>query len=281
MGQEYPDTPIETVKAYWDARPCNIRHSKKPVGTKEYFDEVEQRKYFVEPHIPGFAQFERWKGKKVLEIGCGIGTDTINFARAGAAVSAIDLSRESVAIARKRAEVFGLTGQIRFYDGNAEELPSIVPVQHYDLVYSFGVIHHTPNPDRVIENLKQYMNADSELRIMMYAKNSWKTIMIEAGIDQPEAQSGCPIAYTLSHDELRALLKDFRILSMEQGHIFPFVIEKYVKHEYEVMPWFAAMPREMFRTLEKRLGWHTLIVAMLAPGAPPPKTAHAPRTTFR
>jgi len=260
-------TSIETVKAYWDARPCNIRHSKTPVGTKEYFDEVEQRKYFVEPHIPGFAQFERWKGKKVLEIGCGIGTDTINFARAGAAVTAIDLSKESVAIARKRSEVFELTGGIRFYDGNAEELPSIVPVQNYDLVYSFGVIHHTPNPARVIDNLKRYMNAESELRIMMYAKNSWKTIMIEAGFDQPEAQSGCPIANTLSHDELRTLLKDFRILSMEQDHIFPFVIEKYVNHDYEVVPWFATMPREMFRTLEKSLGWHTLIVAMLAPGA--------------
>jgi hypothetical protein len=55
---------IEKVREFWDRRPCNIRHSPKPVGTREYFDEVEKRKYFVEPHIPGFAQFERWKGKK-------------------------------------------------------------------------------------------------------------------------------------------------------------------------------------------------------------------------
>jgi len=264
MSREPELASIETVKAYWDARPCNIRHSRKPVGSKEYFDEVEQRKYFVEPHIRGFAQFDRWKGKKVLEIGCGIGTDTINFARAGAEVTAIDLSKESIAIARRRAEVFGLTGRIRLYDGNAEELPSIVPVRHYDVVYSFGVIHHTPNPARVIDHLKRYMNADSELRIMMYAKHSWKTFMIEAGLDQPEAQSGCPVAYTLSHDELRNLLGGFDILSMEQDHIFPFVVEKYVKHEYEIVPWFAAMPQGMFRTLERKLGWHTLIVAKFA-----------------
>ena len=72
-------TAIDKVKDYWNERPCNIRHSHKEVGTRQYFDEVEARKYFVEPHIPRFAEFESWQGKKVLEIGCGIGTDTINF----------------------------------------------------------------------------------------------------------------------------------------------------------------------------------------------------------
>ena len=100
---------IDTVKAYWDARPCNIRHSRRSVGTKEYFDEVEARKYYVEPHIPGFAQFERWRGKQVLEVGCGIGTDTINFARAGASVTAVDLSGEDpAAVAQQFLAAHGL-----------------------------------------------------------------------------------------------------------------------------------------------------------------------------
>src|SRR5215510_10632120 len=137
-----PNQPdIQTVQAYWNARPCNIRHSLQPIGTKEYFDEVEKRKYFVEPHIPGFAQFERWKGKKVLEVGCGIGTDTINFARAGAIVTAVDLSDESLKLAKKRARVFGLEESITFYQANAEELTSFVPVGSHDLIYSFGVLH--------------------------------------------------------------------------------------------------------------------------------------------
>jgi hypothetical protein len=70
---------LEKVKEFWDSRPCDIRRSPKPIGTKEYFDEVEARKYFVEPHIPRFAEFSTGKGK-VLEIGYGNGTDTINFA---------------------------------------------------------------------------------------------------------------------------------------------------------------------------------------------------------
>jgi SAM-dependent methyltransferase len=253
---------IDTVKAYWDARPCNIRHSKKPVGSKEYFDEVETRKYYVEPHIPGFAQFPRWKGKRVLEVGCGIGTDTINFARAGAQVTAVDLSTQSLAVARQRAEVFGLKDRITFHQADAERLSATVPVERYDLVYSFGVIHHTPNPPRAAAEIRKYMDAASELRLMVYAKNSWKNIMIEAGFDQPEAQSGCPVAFTYTDDEVREdLLKGFEVQSIEQDHIFPFVVEKYVKYEYEIVPWFAAMPREMFRALEKSLGWHKLVVA--------------------
>src|ERR1700758_4968297 len=93
---------FDEVRNYWDPRPCNIRHSPKPVGTREYFDEVEARKYLVEPHIPGFAEFERWRGKRVLEIGCGIGTDTVNFARHGARVTSVDLSEKSLELARRR-----------------------------------------------------------------------------------------------------------------------------------------------------------------------------------
>ena len=254
---------IQTVQSYWNARPCNIRHSPLPIGTREYFDEVEKRKYFVEPHIPGFAQFERWKGKKVLEVGCGIGTDTINFARGGALVTAVDLSEESLKLARERAKIFGLEEKISFHQANAEELSSFVPIAAYDLVYSFGVIHHTPNPSNAIAQITRYMTPTSELRMMLYAKNSWKNIMIEAGFDQPEAQHGCPFAWTFTADDVRNLLSGFNILEMKQAHIFPFVVEKYVKYEYEVAPWFANMPKNMFAALEKSLGWHMLITARM------------------
>jgi hypothetical protein len=79
MKQAVVTATVEQVKDFWDRRPCNIRHSTEPIGTKKYFGEVEARKYLVAPHIPRFAEFSRWRDKKVLEIGCGIGTDTISL----------------------------------------------------------------------------------------------------------------------------------------------------------------------------------------------------------
>lgn len=237
----------------------------KEVGTREYFDEVEQRKYFVEPHIPGFAQFDRWKGKRVLEVGCGLGTDGINFARAGADYWAIDLSDASLALARKQFEVFGLKGNLR--PCNAETLSEAVPIASFDLVYSFGVIHHTPRPDAVIREIRNVIKPDGEFRLMLYAKNSWKNVMIEGGFDQPEAQAGCPIAFTYARDEVREFLHQggFEATEVRQDHIFPYVIDKYVRYEYEPEPWFEAMSAGMFRHLEKSLGWHMLIVAKPIP----------------
>ena len=249
---------VDDVRGFWDNRPCNIRHSTKAVGTAEYFDEVEKRRYFVEPHILGFAQFERWHGRKVLEIGCGLGTDAINFARAGADYTGVELSRVSLDIGKKRFEIIGLKGML--IEANAETLDQHLPEASFDLIYSFGVIHHTPNQRAVIESARRLIKQDGELRIMLYAKNSWKDIMIEAGFDQPEAQTSCPLATTYTEDMVRALFKDlFEVTEMRQAHIFPFVVEKYVKYEYELQPWFKAMSPEMFSALERRLGWHLLI----------------------
>ena len=264
---------IEQVRDYWDSRPCNVRHSLKDTGTKEYFDEVEARKYFVEPHIPGFAEFSRWKGKKVLEIGCGIGTDTMNFARAGADVTAVDLSSDSLEIARKRAMVFGFDN-IRFYQSNAEELTSVVPMERYDLVYSFGVIHHTPHPHNVIEQIHRYMDSDSIFKIMVYHRNSWKVfgIMMSYGrgafwkLDKlvarhSEAQTGCPVTYTYTKKSVEKLLKGFEIINTKVDHIFPYKISDYVQYRYKKVWYFRLLPALVFRWMEQGWGWHLCVTA--------------------
>ena len=251
---------IDDVRTYWDDRPCNVKHSKKEVGTKEYFDEVERKRYTAEPHIPSFAGFSNTKGKKVLEVGCGMATEGINYARAGATYTGTDLSIESLDLAKKRFKVYNNKGN--FYLGNSEELSSFVPVETYDLIYSFGVIHHSPHPEKIISEIKKYMNKDSTLKIMLYASESWKNYMIEAGYDQPEAQYGCPIAHTYTKDEVRELLDGFDV-TIEQNHIFPYQIEPYKRGEFVKQPWFEAMPDEIFEVLKKNLGWHLLITAKL------------------
>jgi len=254
-------TTLNKVVDYWDARPCNIYHSSKEVGTKEYFEEVTTKKYFVEPHIIPFANFDEWKGKKVLEIGCGLGTAAQSFAEAGAIYTGIDISEKSLDLARKRFDIFGLEGT--FYKANGEDISSVVPVEEYDLVYSFGVIHHTSNPKNVLSEIKKYMNKDSALRIMLYAKDSWKSFMIGAGLDQPEAQKGCPIANTYTKSEVIELLSEYTVNKIEQDHIFPYEIRSYKNQEYRKEAWFEHMPERIFSTLEKNLGWHLLIEARI------------------
>ena len=265
---------IERVREYWDQRSCNIRHSPKPFGSREYFDEVEKRKYFVEPHIPKFVQFEKWKGKKVLEIGCGIGTDSINFARNGADLTAVELSEKSLEICKKRFAVYGL--KAKFYLGSAEELNSFLPIQPFDLIYSFGVIHHTPHPEKVFEEIKKYCKPETEIRAMLYSKWCWKVLWIlltygrgrfwkasELISKHSEAQTGNPIAYVYSFWGIKKLMKDYKILEIYKEHIFPYVIKKYVEYEYQKVWYFRWLPYWLFRFLEHRFGWHTLVVARL------------------
>jgi 2-polyprenyl-3-methyl-5-hydroxy-6-metoxy-1,4-benzoquinol methylase len=273
---DFSHATIDEVRQYWDRRPCNIRHSPQPVGTRAYFDEVEARKYFVEPHIPRFAEFERWRGKKVLEIGCGIGTDTVNFARHGAEVTAVDLSANSLEVARQRVDVYGLADRVRFFSGSAEELTSFVPRQTYDLIYSFGVIHHTPRPERILAEARQYAASGSTLKIMVYHRRSWKVLWIVLGYGKgqfwrtaelvaqnSEAQTGCPVTYTYSRPQARRLVESrgFRVTDLLVDHVFPYRIDDYVQYRYvKAWPW-NWMPQPVFRWLEKRFGWHLCLTA--------------------
>jgi 2-polyprenyl-3-methyl-5-hydroxy-6-metoxy-1,4-benzoquinol methylase len=276
LDTDFSRKTVADVQRYWDARPCNIRHSAKPVGSKEYFDEVEARKYLVEPHIPGFAEFERWRGKRVLEVGCGIGTDSINFARAGAELTAVELSGESLAIAAQRADVMGVADRIQFVQANAEELTSALDDDPYDLVYSFGVVHHTPHPERALAEMRTLTAPGGTLKLMVYHRRSWKVFWIvatqghgrfwktdELVAEHSEAQTGCPVTFSYTQHEARELVErsGYRVQEVGVDHVFAYRIHDYVEYRYVKQPYFRWMPEPLFRAFERRFGWHLLVTA--------------------
>ncbi len=212
----------------------------------------------------------------MLEVGCGIGTDTINFARHGALVTAVDLSAKSLEIARQRAQVFGLADRITFHHADAEQLSAVVPVEPYDLVYSFGVIHHSPHPERILTELRRFLPKGGTLKVMVYHRRSWKVLWIllsygrgrfwnleEIVARHSEAQTGCPVTYTYSRDQGRRLIETagFRATDLRTDHIFPYRIADYVQYRYVREWYFRWMPESWFRAFERQFGWHLLISA--------------------
>jgi 2-polyprenyl-3-methyl-5-hydroxy-6-metoxy-1,4-benzoquinol methylase len=276
MDKVFNQIKIDDVRSYWNNRPCNIRHSKKTIGTKEYFDEVTARKYFVEPNLPVFANFPSVKNKTVLEIGCGIGTATMSFASHGADVTAVDLSDQSLNLAMIRANTYGLQNNIQFYQGNVEDLKNVIPNKQYDLIFSFGVIHHTPNPALALKQIHHFLKPDGKLKIMVYHRYSSKVlgILFKYGKGKfwqlskliakySEAQMGCPVTYSYTRSEIKKLLEScgFIVEKIMVDHIFPYEVEKYVKYEYVKKWYFRFLPNFVFRALEKTFGWHLCVIA--------------------
>lgn len=262
---------IQKIKSFWNKQPCNLLHSFLPIGTKEYFDAVEARKYFVESHIPAFADFAKWKGKKVLEIGCGLGTESINFARAGAILTIIELSDRSIEYCKQRFQIYGLTAT--FICGNAEELTKFIH-DEFDLVWSFGVIHHTSQPSKIVQEIRSVLKSDGELRIMLYSKISYKLFSIMHETNQwqmknapslianySEAQQGCPVTFTYTFDEIYNLLNEFNVIKIWKDHIFIWDIPSYKAYKYVVAKEWQDVDKNTINEYSKELGWHTMVIA--------------------
>ena len=250
----------ERIVRYWNTQPCNIKHGTSEVGTLEFFQEVTERRYRVEPAVKEFAGFHLWQGKRVLEIGCGIGTDAAEFARNGADYTAIDISDKTVELAQQRFKVEGLDG--KFICGDASDATIYKNLGKFDLVYSCGVMHHFPRIDEMIANTHAALLPGGEFRLLVYAKNSWKYAMIRKGLDQFEAQAGCPFAQAYSNEEIYQLLDgQFHIERIRQTHCFMYNVEAYKQGRYELEPWFEAMPEQMREAIKEYLGWHLMVKA--------------------
>ena len=162
-------TNIAEVKNYWNSNPCQADLSQAE-DRRRYFDEISRKRYQGRDwHVPTIARFESFRGKDVLEIGCGVGTDGIEFARNGANYIGVDLTPNSIELTRERFKIFGVPG--RFEVANAEKGLPIADAS-IDHVYSFGVIHHSPVPEKIVKEIHRVLKKGGTFTVMLYNRTS-------------------------------------------------------------------------------------------------------------
>jgi ubiquinone/menaquinone biosynthesis C-methylase UbiE len=163
------------IIAYWNDQACGTIAAKSSKFTREYFEEIEEYRYAVEPEIFSFAQFSRFRDQKVLEVGIGAGTDFLQWVRSGAKAHGVDLTEEAITHVDHRLKQYGLSAEeIRVAD--AENLP--YPDDYFDLIYSFGVIHHSPDTIRALEEIIRCTRLGGLIKIMVYNRRSLNALYL-------------------------------------------------------------------------------------------------------
>jgi len=161
----------EQVRAFWEKGPCGTGGpivGDAVIGTREWYDRIEQHRYTVEPMIHAVAQFTRHRGKKMLEVGVGAGTDHLQWARAGCECYGVDLTDAAIETTRERLALHGLASNLRRTD--AESLP--FADASFDLVYSWGVIHHSERPQKIVGEIHRVLKPGGMFVGMVYGRRS-------------------------------------------------------------------------------------------------------------
>lgn len=167
---------LQKVRKHWEAETAGTRYSTS-TESATFYAEVRAARYELEPFIESFAQFETAKNLDVLEIGVGVGSDFSNWVSAGAIATGIDLTTAAIEHTRAHLESRGLDSKtFELRQANAEMLP--FPDESFDLVYSWGVLHHTPQTTTALAEVQRVLRSNGRMKIMVYSKNSWSAWMM-------------------------------------------------------------------------------------------------------
>jgi SAM-dependent methyltransferase len=172
-----PQALKDAVRKFWGTLPCGVSHSSQPTDSHAFFEETEKHRFkvhtnFDQPFLKEAINFKEHTGKTVLEVGVGIGVDAMQWSRAGNRVFGIDYNLPSVQITKARFQDAGAQG--RFLNSDAENLP--FASNSFDLVYSFGVLHHTPGTEKAIRECYRVLKPGGQAIIMLYYKWSAMTL---------------------------------------------------------------------------------------------------------
>lgn len=253
------------VADFWNAEPCGTRY----LGDSAEFEAHALARYTLEPYIPAFAGFAASRGKRVLEIGVGMGADYEQWLKAGALAIGVDLSKTSLDSARRRCELSGLTPDLRLAD--AESLP--FADNSFDIVYSYGVMHHSPDTPRCLQEALRVLKPGGDARIMLYHHVSLTGLMLwlRYGLWRAQSIRQCVYdrlespgtkAYTVP--EVRTLMSNFKNVAVEQvfspGDLLLHQPSARFQHPVYRAIW-KLFPRTVVRRLGRKWGLFLLITA--------------------
>lgn len=196
----------ERVRAFWQSHPCGAKFSAAELGTPQFFSRIQEHRYEKEWHIPQAADFSSTRGLRVLEIGCGVGTDGVQFARAGAIYSGVDLTEAAVELARKNFAMSGATGELRLADAENLEFSD----ESFDVVYSHGVLHHTPDIQRAVNEIQRVLRPGGRAIVMLYHRGSYNyrigiRVLRRAGARLLKTEGGLRLVNRLTGEPIESL----------------------------------------------------------------------------
>jgi ubiquinone/menaquinone biosynthesis C-methylase UbiE len=248
-----PDSLLGKVQAYWNERIHDLEMTPHEPGTKEFFRDLDEYRFDKLRYLPRVVDFNGYRDRRLLEIGCGIGTDLVRFAAGGARVVGVDLSSTALSLARKNAEVSGVTVELR--PANGEDLP--FEDASFDVVYAHGVLQYTADPKQMVKECKRVLRPEGEAIFMVYNRISWLNALSKI-MKVPLEHEDAPVLEKYSIREYRNLLDVFSAVEIVPER-FPVRSrlhrgwKGFVYNHFFVDP-FNIVPRGWVR----RFGWHLM-----------------------
>jgi SAM-dependent methyltransferase len=246
--------PSREIQKYWDAHIHDLKMTTQAVGTREFFDDLDAYRFDKLHYLPAVVDFDGYRGNKLLEVGCGIGTDLARFARGGAIVTGVDLSATAIELARRNFELHGLQpADLRVADG--ESLP--YPGGSFDVVYAHGVVQYTADARQLIRECHRVLRPGGEAIFMVYNRISWLNALSKVMRVELEHEDA-PVLKKFSMTEFRGLLDDF-----SRVRIVP---ERFPVRSRLQGGWKGALYNGLFvgafsvlpRVIVRRFGWHLM-----------------------
>lgn len=241
------------VREYWNRHIHDLEITQHPVGSPGFFADLDQYHFEKLHHLPRLVAFDGYKDRRVLEVGCGAGTDLVRFARGGAIVTGVDISSSAVELARQNFAQQGLQADLRVADG--EQLP--FPGDSFDLVYAHGVVQYTTDPATLVAECHRVLRPGGEAVFQAYNRISWLNALSKL-MKVPLEHEDAPVLKKYSAAEFRSLLRRFRDVRIVEER-FPVKSRlhggwKGVAFNTLFVGTFNALPRGLVR----RFGWHLL-----------------------